>query len=79
MMVHSVFDFNLHILSNMLVFAYVLGMISGVSSIKDETGQDNKIQPKAHYNQKTELNEHARTEEGHTSGNENVDWEKGTR
>ena len=35
MMVHSIFDFNLHILSNMLIFACVLGMIAGMSSMKD--------------------------------------------
>jgi O-antigen ligase len=31
MMVHSIFDFNLHILSNMLVFGAVLGIIAGLS------------------------------------------------
>lgn len=35
MLVHSIFDFNLHILSNMLMFAYVLGMVAGLSSIAD--------------------------------------------
>jgi O-antigen ligase len=28
---HSFFDFNLHILSNFLMFAYVLGMVTGLS------------------------------------------------
>jgi O-antigen ligase len=32
MTVHSLFDFNLHILSNMLMFACVLGMIAGLSN-----------------------------------------------
>lgn len=36
MMVHSFFDFNLHILSNMLVFACVLGMVAGLSSMEDD-------------------------------------------
>jgi O-antigen ligase len=30
-MIHSIFDFNLHILSNMLLFAVVLGMLSSLS------------------------------------------------
>jgi len=36
MMVHSIFDFNLHILSNMLVFASVLGMVAGLSGMKED-------------------------------------------
>ena len=36
MAVHSFFDFNLHILSNMLVFACVLGMVAGLSSSKPD-------------------------------------------
>ncbi len=43
MMVHSIFDFNLHILSNMLIFAYVLGMIAGLSGIEDNTAKDSKL------------------------------------
>ena len=31
MMIHSIFDFNLHILSNLLIFASVLGMIIALS------------------------------------------------
>ena len=31
MAVHSIFDFNLHILSNLLFFASILGMIAGLS------------------------------------------------
>jgi O-antigen ligase len=37
MAVHSFFDFNLHILSNMLVFACVLGMVAGLSSMESDT------------------------------------------
>ncbi len=36
MAVHSVFDFNLHILSNLLLFACVLGMAVGLSYGSDE-------------------------------------------
>ncbi len=36
MAVHSVFDFNLHILSNLLLFACVLGMAVGLSYGRDE-------------------------------------------
>lgn len=35
MMLHSIFDFNLHILSNMLMFASVLGMVAGLSGRED--------------------------------------------
>jgi O-antigen ligase len=43
MMVHSIFDFNLHILSNMLIFASILGMIAGLSGREDDRGgEDNK-------------------------------------
>jgi len=34
MAVHSFFDFNLHILSNFLIFACVLGMVAGLSSVE---------------------------------------------
>ena len=34
-MVHSVFDFNLHILSNLLLFGVVLGMVAALSDIDD--------------------------------------------
>ena len=40
MIVHSIFDFNLHILSNMLIFGYILGMIAGLSGIEDNTAKD---------------------------------------
>jgi O-antigen ligase len=43
MMVHSFFDFNLHILSNMLMFGYVLGMIAGISGIEDDTTKDSVL------------------------------------
>jgi len=33
---HSIFDFNLHILSNMLLFALVLGMLSSLSISSQE-------------------------------------------
>ncbi|OGW27663.1 MAG: hypothetical protein A2X59_11560, partial [Nitrospirae bacterium GWC2_42_7] len=36
MTVHSIFDFNLHILSNALLFATVLGMMTGLSSLKEQ-------------------------------------------
>jgi len=36
MMMHSIFDFNLHILSNMLLFAVVLGMLSSLSLSSEE-------------------------------------------
>ncbi|MBI5076267.1 MAG: O-antigen ligase family protein [Nitrospirae bacterium] len=35
-MMHSIFDFNLHILSNMLLFAVVLGMLSSLSISAEE-------------------------------------------
>ena len=35
MMIHSIFDFNLHILSNLLMFACVLGMVAALSSMQD--------------------------------------------
>ncbi len=35
-MMHSIFDFNLHILSNMLLFAVVLGMLSSLSISSEE-------------------------------------------
>ena len=48
MMVHSIFDFNLHILSNMLIFASVLGMVAGLSGREDDNrgGEDNKLKEK---------------------------------
>ena len=36
MIMHSIFDFNLHILSNMLLFALVLGMLSSLSISSEE-------------------------------------------
>lgn len=36
MMMHSIFDFNLHILSNMLLLAVVLGMVSSLSITAEE-------------------------------------------
>lgn len=36
MTVHSIFDFNLHILSNALLFATILGMMAGLSSLKEQ-------------------------------------------
>jgi O-antigen ligase len=35
MAVHSVFDFNLHILSNLLLFGTVLGMVAALSDVDD--------------------------------------------
>jgi hypothetical protein len=42
MTVHSLFDFNLHILSNMLMFACVLGMIAGLSNRDGDRDEYNK-------------------------------------
>lgn len=36
MLMHSIFDFNLHILSNMLLFALVLGMLSSLTVTQGE-------------------------------------------
>ncbi len=36
MLIHSIFDFNLHILSNMLLFAVVLGMLSSLAIGSEE-------------------------------------------
>jgi O-antigen ligase len=47
MAVHSFFDFNLHILSNMLVFACVLGMVAGLSSM--ESDKEMNIAPRTEY------------------------------
>jgi O-antigen ligase len=40
MAVHSLFDFNLHILSNMLIFGLILGMIAGLSDGREDSGRD---------------------------------------
>jgi O-antigen ligase len=40
MVVHSIFDFNLHILSNLLLFASVLGMVAGLSESEDNEERD---------------------------------------
>lgn len=42
MMVHSIFDFNLHILSNFLIFGYLLGMIVGIADIAENSELINK-------------------------------------
>ena len=43
MALHSFFDFNLHILSNFLIFACILGMVAGLSGM-EETGQSRSCQ-----------------------------------
>ena len=47
MAVHSFFDFNLHILSNLLIFACILGMVAGLSSMEDDGAKE--IMPKTDY------------------------------
>ena len=47
MAVHSFFDFNLHILSNLLIFACVLGMVAGLSNMED--GRTEETIPKIKY------------------------------
>ncbi len=47
MAVHSFFDFNLHILSNLLVFACILGMVAGLSELEDDRAKDTI--PKTEY------------------------------
>jgi O-antigen ligase len=47
MAVHSFFDFNLHILSNLLLFGAVLGMIVALSTGNDhETRESGRRKPK---------------------------------
>jgi O-antigen ligase len=40
MAVHSFFDFNLHILSNLLVLACILGMVAGLSGLEDDRAKN---------------------------------------
>ncbi|MBS1126591.1 MAG: rane protein of unknown function [Nitrospirae bacterium] len=79
MMVHSIFDFNLHILSNMLMFACILGMIAGMSIMKDNPEKSNDMKEKEKLKERLELllKEHGTelTErDGSISENKFEDW-----
>ena len=79
MMVHSIFDFNLHILSNMLMFACILGMIAGMSIMKDNPENSNDMKEKEKLKERLELllKEHGRelTEhDGSISENKFENW-----
>jgi O-antigen ligase len=69
MLVHSVFDFNLHILSNMLLFAIVLGMLSALSSPAEGK------YPRR-YARTSKEHPERETLPGPDNGRETEDWEK---
>jgi O-antigen ligase len=50
-MAHSFFDFNLHILSNLLMFAYVLGMVAGLSSMGPDEEKVSMLKEKTEENE----------------------------
>lgn len=63
MMLHSVFDFNLHILSNMLMFACVFGMVAGLSRMEDDEEKDSmrKVKAERKTNAKVETEDEDRS------------------
>ena len=65
MMIHSIFDFNLHILSNLLLFAVVLGMLSSLSRSQEEK-----------YHRRNATAKDKDPAEGSATTDEAEDWEK---
>ncbi len=73
-MMHSIFDFNLHILSNMLLFAVVLGMLSSLSISSGEKYHRRSAQRNASAKGKEQVTES--TDAGAVTPDEVEDWEK---
>ncbi len=70
MLMHSIFDFNLHILSNLLLFALVLGMLSSLSMTAEGKYHRRRTAAKS-KEQRTE-----RADAKAVTGDEVEDWEK---
>ena len=74
MLVHSIFDFNLHILSNMLLFAVVLGMLSSLSISSEEKYHKRSDQRNASENVKEQDAEN--TDPATATPDKVEDWKK---
>jgi len=73
MMIHSIFDFNLHILSNLLLFALVLGMLSSLTITSGEKYHKRKATNQA---VKGEGPENDKKEPPSVKPDSEEDWEK---
>jgi len=79
-LMHSIFDFNLHILSNMLLLAVVLGMLSSLTITSEEKYHKRKAKGKGPKGDRPENDSREPTagsrEQHALINNETEDWEK---